>query len=108
MGQRPIERQLRDLELRWRRPELRFRPRFRFDRQSVISGKEPRLQFSDRIPAVDFRQSLAIRQVLLESSLVESFTVERTELRGQPAKRPDKAELRRDLVDDETEPNLLG
>src|SRR5262245_21530447 len=43
----------------------------------------------------------------LESKLVKSLIVEGAKLRGQTTKRPDKSELRRDLVNDETEPNLL-
>src|SRR5215468_7848665 len=43
----------------------------------------------------------------LESKLIESFIVERAKFGGQPAKRPDKSELRGDLANDEAEPNLL-
>src|SRR5262245_51558212 len=42
----------------------------------------------------------------LESKLVKSLMVEGAKFRGQAAKRPDKSELRGDLVNDETEPNL--
>src|ERR1700721_2954699 len=43
----------------------------------------------------------------LELTLVEVILVERTETRGQTAKRPDKRELRCDLVSDPEEPRLL-
>src|SRR5215469_8676300 len=39
--------------------------------------------------------------------LVEFLIIERSKFRSQSAKRPDESELGRDLVDDETEPNLL-
>src|SRR5215469_7894702 len=45
--------------------------------------------------------------MVLESKLIESLIVERAKFRGQPAKRPDKCELRGDLANDEAEPNLL-
>jgi hypothetical protein len=65
------------------------------------------LQLSDRVPALDFRQSRAIGEMALESKLIECLIVERTKFQGQPAQRPDKSELRGDLANHETEPNLL-
>src|SRR5262249_27469196 len=73
----------------------------------MVPGKEAGLQLSDRVPALDFRQSRAVGQMALESKLVESLVVERAKFRGQPAKRPDKSELRADLANDEAEPSLL-
>src|SRR5262245_61842792 len=46
--------------------------------------------------------------MLLKSMRVEALLVEAAKLRRQPTEAADEAELRRDLVDDETEPNLLG
>src|SRR5262249_58201229 len=70
-------------------------------------GKEAGLQLSDRVPALDFRQSRSIGQMTLESKLAEPPIVKRAKFRGQPAKRPDQSELRGDLANDEAEPNLV-
>src|ERR1700741_2183243 len=43
----------------------------------------------------------------LESPLSESLVVEGAKRRSQAAKRPNKPELHGEIVDDETEPNLL-
>jgi len=78
------------------------------DGRSIVSGKETSLQFSDPIPALKFRQSRVTCQTALESKLIESLIIERAEFRGQPTKGSDKSELHREVVNDETEPNLLG
>src|SRR5215471_20638102 len=78
------------------------------DGRSIIAGKEASLKLSDRIPAVNFRQSRVIPQMVFESKFIKSLIVERAKFWGQSTKRPDKSELRGELVNNETELNLLG
>ena len=73
----------------------------------MVSGKKASLQFSDPIPALKFRQGGITSQIALKPKLIELIIVEGSEFRSQTAKGPDKAELRFDVVDDETKPNLL-
>jgi hypothetical protein len=77
------------------------------DGGSIVSGKKAGLQFSDPIPALKFRQSRVTCQMMLESKIIESLIVEGAKFRGQPTKGANKSEVRGDVVNDETEPNLV-
>src|SRR5262245_19843401 len=77
------------------------------DDGSIVSGKIAGLKFSDPIPTLKFRQGRVTSQIALEANLIELIIVEGSKFRSQAAKAPDKAELRFDVVDDETESKLL-
>src|SRR5271163_883549 len=84
-----------------------LRPQRCIDGGGIVPGKEAGLQLSGPIPARKFRQSRVTCQMALESKLIESLIVEGAKFRGQPTKGPNKSELRCDVVNDETEPDLL-
>src|SRR4029450_1093683 len=77
------------------------------DRGSIVSGKKTGLQFSDPIPTLKFRQGRITCQIALKPELIELIILERAKFRSETAKAPDKAELHFDVVDNETEPDLL-
>src|SRR5215510_6088687 len=77
------------------------------DGGSIVSGKKAGLQFSDPIPTLEFCQGRVACEIALELDLIELIIVKGSKFWSQAAKGPDKAELRFDMVDDETESNLL-
>src|SRR5262249_38101995 len=54
-----------------------------------------------------FRQARVTCQIALEPKLIKLIIIEGSKFPSQAAKGPDEAELRFDVVDDATEPNLL-
>src|SRR5262249_4742894 len=87
-------------------PKLSLRVQRGIDCGEVISRKKPSLQFPDPVPALEFRQGRIAGQIPLKVMLVELSIVEGSKFRSQTAKGPHQAELRFDVVDDETEPNF--
>src|SRR5262245_4948839 len=104
-SQRPVEVELCRLELRWGCPQQLRGPQRGSNRGPIVAGQEARLQFSNRIPALGFRQSCIPAQTTLESQLVEPLIVEGAKLRRYPAQRLDEAELSGDDVSDEPDPS---
>ena len=76
------------------------------DGGSIVSGKKAGLQFADPIPTLKFRQGRVTCQIAPEPKLIELIIVEGSKFRSQTAKGPDEAELRFDVIDDETEPTF--
>src|SRR5262249_5033591 len=108
-AQGTIEAILRDLPIRWRRPQQRFRLQGSIERGNIVGRKEASLQLSDPVEAHGLRKYRITRQMALELKLIERPIVQRAEFRRQPAECPDEAELRCDDVNDETKtkPSLL-
>src|SRR5262249_48683250 len=103
-----IEIGFRHFDERRRCPEQSVGVQRRVNGCWIVSAKEARLQFSRPVPASRERRTRVTRQMALELHFIEFSAVEGAELCRGSAECADERELRRDVVDDETDADVPG